>query len=65
MGVRTIGLLPRGKGRYWYWFANRDDCPWYPSARLFRQSILGDWRPVIARVQRELANFIAGAKASG
>jgi hypothetical protein len=39
--------------------------PWYPSARLFRQSSLGDWQPVIARVQRELANFVAGRAASG
>jgi tetratricopeptide (TPR) repeat protein len=49
----------------WRWLIAREDCPWYPSARLFRQSTLGDWQPVIARVQRELANFVAGPKASG
>ena len=49
----------------WRWLIERADCPWYPSARLFRQSTLGDWDPVIARVRRELANFVAGADASG
>jgi ADP-heptose:LPS heptosyltransferase len=49
----------------WRWFIEREDCPWYPSARLFRQATLRDWQPVIARVQRELANFVAGATAPG
>jgi tetratricopeptide (TPR) repeat protein len=29
-------MLPHAKGVLWYWFAHRADCPWYPSARLFR-----------------------------
>jgi tetratricopeptide (TPR) repeat protein len=49
----------------WRWLIEREDCPWYPSARLFRQAILGDWRPVIARVRRELANFVAAGSPSG
>ena len=49
----------------WRWLIEREDCPWYPSARLFRQSTLGDWPPVIARVRRALVNFVAGAMASG
>lgn len=43
----------------WRWFLDREDCPWYPSARLLRQSALGEWDPVIARVGRELEKFIA------
>jgi hypothetical protein len=31
----------------WRWLLDRTDSPWYPSARLFRQRRLGDWRPVI------------------
>jgi hypothetical protein len=27
----------------WRWFNDREDCPWYPTMRLFRQSRLGDW----------------------
>lgn len=32
----------------WRWLENRSDSPWYPTARLFRQTTLGDWRPVVA-----------------
>lgn len=36
----------------WRWLAKRADCPWYPSARLFRQEAFGDWSgPVAAVVQ--------------
>ena len=38
----------------WRWLLNRADSPWYPSARLFRQSRLGDWGEVIDRLSREL-----------
>jgi tetratricopeptide (TPR) repeat protein len=48
----------------WRWLLEREDCPWYPTARLFRQSMLGDWSPVIARVRQELENFIATRRAA-
>jgi tetratricopeptide (TPR) repeat protein len=38
----------------WRWLLNRDDSPWYPTARLFRQQQLGDWTHVIATVCDEL-----------
>ena len=41
----------------WRWLLDRDDRPWYPNARLFRQPRIGDWDSVIARLQRELAQF--------
>ena len=31
----------------WRWMLNRDDSPWYPSMKLFRQSQRGDWSDVI------------------
>ena len=34
----------------WRWLLDRDDSPWYPTVRLFRQSARGDWTDVIARV---------------
>ena len=46
----------------WRWMHDRADSPWYPSARLFRQSQIGDWDDVIAAVAQELAEF---AKAKG
>lgn len=34
----------------WRWLLGREDSPWYPSARLFRQPIAGDWQTVVDRV---------------
>ena len=39
----------------WRWLTGRDDSPWYPSARLFRQGAPGDWQGVIGRVAGALA----------
>jgi tetratricopeptide (TPR) repeat protein len=45
-------LLPRVPE--WRWMLNRDDSPWYPSMRLFRQQMRDDWEGVFERVRREL-----------
>lgn len=34
----------------WRWFLEREDTPWYPTMRLFRQSRSGDWTEVFARI---------------
>ncbi len=34
----------------WRWLRNRDDSPWYPNLRIFRQPQPGDWESVIAEV---------------
>ena len=41
----------------WRWMLGRDDTPWYPSMRLFRQPRQRDWKSVFARVAEELARF--------
>jgi Flp pilus assembly protein TadD len=38
----------------WRWLLDRQDSPWYPSLRMFRQKRAGDWNDVIERVQAEL-----------
>ncbi len=45
----------------WRWMVDREDSPWYPTARLFRQQRSGDWGPVVERVARELG-LLAGCK---
>ena len=34
----------------WRWLLHREDSPWYPTARLFRQDTTRAWEPVIQRV---------------
>lgn len=53
MGRPTWILLPFIPD--WRWLLDRDDSPWYSSARLFRQVQAGDWAAVIHRVSVELA----------
>jgi hypothetical protein len=43
----------------WRWMIERDDSPWYPTMRLFRQPRDGDWTSVIAQVTSELAQRAA------
>jgi tetratricopeptide (TPR) repeat protein len=46
----------------WRWLRSRNTSPWYPTARLFRQSAPGDWTEAIARVAEELADFQPAAR---
>jgi hypothetical protein len=48
LGVRTWTLLAAQAD--WRWMQGREDTPWYPTMRLFRQQRPGEWPPVIARV---------------
>jgi tetratricopeptide (TPR) repeat protein len=41
------------------WLLERDDSPWYPTARLFRQPRVGDWDSVLERVRRALTPMSA------
>jgi ADP-heptose:LPS heptosyltransferase len=40
----------------WRWMIEREDSPWYPTMRLFRQKTSGDWNSVVAEVVRCLTN---------
>ena len=50
------------QGPDWRWLQQREDSPWYPTARLFRQRAPGDWDEVFARMARDLAGVLAGAR---
>jgi hypothetical protein len=46
----------------WRWLLDREDSPWYPTARLFRQKSHGDWTPVITEIAEAL-NVLARTRA--
>ena len=52
LGVPVWVLLPFAPD--WRWLLDREDCPWYPAMRLFRQPKAGDWRSVVEGIQRAL-----------
>jgi len=43
----------------WRWMLDRDDSPWYPTMRLFRQSQKDDWRSVFATIEHELRSLLS------
>lgn len=44
----------------WRWMLGREDSPWYPSMRLFRQPAMDDWESVFKQMAEALQPFIAG-----
>ena len=43
----------------WRWLREREDSPWYPSIRLFRQTEPGQWQGVFERMAREVGKMAA------
>jgi hypothetical protein len=60
LGVPVWTLLP--KDADWRWMEKRDDSPWYPTMRLFRQERDNDWTTVIANVNTALEIFKSSHK---
>lgn len=56
LGIPTWIMLQHAAD--WRWMVNRDDSPWYPSLRLFRQPQPGAWSDVIRNVQRALRDWL-------
>ena len=56
LGV-PVWVLSRFSG-CWRWLLDRDDSPWYPTLRLFRQDRPGDWAPAVERVREELLHAV-------
>jgi hypothetical protein len=54
LGLPTHLIL--AKAPDWRWQLHRNDSPWYPSVRLFRQPVDGDWEGAVAAVSAALAN---------
>lgn len=43
----------------WRWLMEREDCPWYPSMRLFRQAASGNWEEMFTRIKDALGATVA------
>jgi hypothetical protein len=56
LGVPVWTLLPHDAD--WRWMEERTDSPWYPTMRLFRQRLSGDWSGVIADVRQALRDAL-------
>lgn len=55
---KPVWLLSRFDG-CWRWLLERDDSPWYPTVRVFRQQQAGEWGAVIKQVSAALPVFVA------
>jgi hypothetical protein len=49
----------------WRWLRQRDDTPWYPGMRLFRQKTLGEWSEVFAAMAWELTRLVKARRSQG
>ena len=64
--VHLAGALARpvwtllARGPDWRWMLGRDDSPWYPTMRLFRQTTPGDWTPVVDALVAQLREMVQG-----
>ena len=60
MGKPAWALLPFSPD--WRWMLDRQDSPWYPTMKLFRQKKWGQWEPVVQDVAKELRTTAANHK---
>ncbi|CAO3449344.1 hypothetical protein [Azospirillum argentinense] len=60
LGVPVWVVLPHPAD--WRWLMERDDSPWYPAARLFRQTRSGDWSSPAEAVARALRGLVDGSE---
>ncbi len=56
MGCRTWLMLPFAPD--WRWLLNREDTPWYPNHRLYRQISNRAWPELVTRITRDLAKYL-------
>jgi ADP-heptose:LPS heptosyltransferase len=56
LGIPVWVMLPKPPD--WRWMLNRDDTPWYPTMRLFRQSNPDSWEDVFENIVQELTPIV-------
>ena len=60
LGKKTFLLLPKGKGRLWYWMSNKGRSVWYPTIEIIEQEQVGDWKTVIRKLQKKVKEYLIG-----
>ncbi|MDC1034978.1 tetratricopeptide repeat protein [Alphaproteobacteria bacterium] len=60
LGKKTFLLLPKGKGRLWYWSSLKNKSIWYPSIEIIEQNFPGEWRSVIDNLRKKVESFTNG-----
>lgn len=55
LGKETYLLVPTGRARMWCWFRDRDDSPFYPRMRLYRQKLKQPWSDLIGAAAADIA----------
>ena len=60
LGKKTFLLLPKGKGRLWYWSSLKNKSIWYPSIEIIEQNLPGEWEPVIDNLRKKVESYKNG-----
>ena len=58
-------LLMLARHHAYIWHVGRDDSPWYPTVRLFRQERFAEWEPLARRVAHALQDWVNTPPAAG
>ncbi len=58
IGKETCLMLPKGKGRLWYWSKEDQQSVWYKSIKIIEQTEFGCWRSVIEKIKNEFLGVI-------
>ena len=56
LGIKTHLMIPKTIGNIWYWNTQSNYSKWYPSVRIYRQQIDGDWSHLIEKIKLESLN---------
>ena len=60
LGKKTFLLLPKGKGRLWYWSSKNNRSLWYPSIEVIEQNVAGSWNSAINKLSKLVKENLIG-----
>jgi hypothetical protein len=58
LGKKTFLLLPKGKGKLWYWMSEKRRSIWYPKIETIEQEEIGNWQSVIKKLQKKVKEYL-------